>query len=332
MLGVGLAFAFGQAANLPATAALPITVPITLPKPGQTWDYPAWGKNTFQPLPGHPLTFPRWSFEALVAISRQPGLASLHRDVALICQSGSEPTDAASAFPDCDAGLIDAHGAWVPLGRHRLLAALRLPSDRLLLLTRDLSLVLRDALGGEKLLASAVADPRVSDDGARVVFTQFPSGTRSLAPGNRGIIAGLKVADGLRWTVTEDAMASSPFPVPGSDDVLFLSARTGLASIWLASPGKPDRQITNRGKTRVDAGFIPVFGRELVWIPGTRTAVYTASYGTHSLWKLDLETAKAVRLGPGRLPQLAEGAAILAVDDDSRAASSVVRYPLRYQP
>lgn len=135
-------------------------------------------------------------------------------------------------------------------------------------------------------------------------------------------------------TVTEDPLGSSPFPVPGSEDVLFLSARTGLASIWLASPGKPDRQITNIGKTNIDKSFVPVFGRELVWLPDshTRKAVFTASYGKHALWLLDIDSGKAIRLGPGRLPTLKKKDTVQAVNDNTSSLSVIVEYSCGGRP
>ncbi len=219
-----------------------------------------------------PVLVPRWTAAALQRIAHHAGLASLHRDLALVCDGTSIPSDAASALPDCDAARVDKEGAIHPLRRNGLIAAQMLPADRMLLLTRNLSLLLRDTSGSESLIASSAANPRVSEDGTQVVFTQFSTGTVFLRPGEVGRIVSQKISDGKWRTVTEDPSASSPFPVPvpgsgsgsGSDDVLFLSARTGLASIWIASPGKPDRQITNVGKTKMDASFVPVFGQELV--------------------------------------------------------------------
>ena len=262
----------------------------------------------------------------LKKLSRHTGLTSLHRDLALVCEAAQATSDAPSVLPNCDAALIDRDGALHALGRNHLLAAQRLPADRMLFLTRDLSLIIRETSGVEHIIASSAAEPRVSEDGSRVVFTQF-HGATELQPGNIGKLVSRNMSDGVLHTVTEDPSASSPFPVPGSQDVIFLSARTGLASIWMAAPGLPDRQITNIGKTRVDGNFVPVFGRELVWIPGTRKAVYTASYGTHNLWLLDIDKGRAVKLGPGRLPQWAENAAIMAIDDDPGSPGGAVQYP-----
>lgn len=277
------------------------------------------------------LPFPRLDPAGMKSMAGLRGLASLHRDLALICGETSYPTDAAAALPDCEAALVEKGGRLLALNRKNLLAAQRLPGNRMLLLQRDLSLFLRDASGRESLLAVSVAEPRVSEDGATVIFTQYPPGTAGLEPGLAGKLAAMGIDDGKRRIVTEDRHASSPFPVPGTEEVLFLSARTGLASIWIAAPGKPDRQLTNIGKIAVDKEFIPVFGRELVWVPGSRKAVYTAHYGTHSLWVLDIDRGKARKLGPGRLPAMREDGSVLAASGDP-AIPETVSYSLEGYP
>jgi hypothetical protein len=248
-------------------------------------------------------------------LARLKGLASWHGGkVALICQETAHPSDASSAQPDCGLAQVGPSGALMSLGRNGLLAAQSLPGDRMLLLSRDLTLSLRDAIGREIVMATSVAEPRASDDGSHVIYTQFAPGSHRLEPGLVGKLTGMRLADKQTRIITEDATASSPYPVPGSDEVVFLSARTGLASIWLAAPGKLDRQLTNVGKTTVDAQFIPVYGREWVWLPGGRKAVYTASYGDHHLWELDIDSGKARRLGPGRLPTLIRAGAGASAD------------------
>jgi hypothetical protein len=80
--------------------------------------------------------------------------------------------------------------------------------------------------------------------------------------------------------------------------VLFVSGRTGVASLWLARPGQPARQLTNVGAREVGPGFVPVPGRELVWLDG-QTAVYTATYdGIATRWTLDVETGAAREVTP----------------------------------
>jgi hypothetical protein len=200
----------------------------------------------------------------------------LRRDVRLVCDPAPHPSDAPDAMPDCDAVLVDAAGGTRALGRGGLLAAERFDPDRLLLLTRDLRLVLRDGDGRERTLATAAADPRVADEGGRVAYVELPAGTTELRPGVTGRLVLLDLRRGTRRVVADHPMDSTPFPVPGSDDVLFVSARTGVASLWLAAPGRPPEQLTNVGARAVGPGFVPVPERELAWVPGTRTAVYPA--------------------------------------------------------
>jgi hypothetical protein len=140
---------------------------------------------------------------------------------------------------------------------------------------------------GGNTVARDVADPRVAADG-RIVFTQLPPG-RDVAPDTVGKLVVLDLARGTRRIAVDDPHASSPFIVPGSDEVLYVSSRTGLASLYLARPGRSPRQLTNVGMRRVQPGFVPVPGRELEW--QGRTAVFTARYsGVESRWSLDLDT------------------------------------------
>jgi len=275
--------------------------------------------------------FPRRTPAGMKNLGRLRGLASLHRDLALLCGDSPRPSDAGAVQPDCEAALVESDGSLRALNRRGLYAAQRLPGDRMLFLERNLSLFLRDPSGSEKRVAASVAEPRASEDGSTVVFTQYPPGTERLEPGLAGKLVGMGMGGGTPRVITEDPSASSPFPVPGTEEVIFLSARTGLASIWMASPGKPDRQLTNIGKTEVDGEFTPVYGRELIWIPGSRKAVYTAHYGSHTVWLLDVDTGKARKLGPGRLPAFQEDGTIAAVTGPEESPQ-IVHYGLTGTP
>jgi hypothetical protein len=208
----------------------------------------------------------------------ESGPALVVEDVTLRCDEAPLHGDSADAVPDC---LLPA------LGIGGLLAAERLGDD-ILLLTRDLRLVLRSADGRERVLARGAADPRVAPDGRRaIVYTQFPEGTTELTPGTPGRIVLLDLDRGTRRVVTDHPLDSSPFLVPGSDDVLFVSGRTGVASLWLARPGRAAEQLTNVGFVVVDERFQPVPGRELRF--DGRRASYTASYGgARSTWTLEV--------------------------------------------
>jgi hypothetical protein len=172
------------------------------------------------------------------------------------------------------------------------------------LATRDLTLTPERALlwrmpdGGQRVIARDVADPRIAPDGKRVVFTQLPTGRSDIAPDTTGHLVLVDLERGTRRTISRHPLDSSPFVVPGSDDVLFVSGRTGVASLFLARPGEPVRQLTNVGMKHLDpARFVPVPGRDLEFQPGTRVAVYTARYGgVASRWSVDVDTGEARRL------------------------------------
>jgi hypothetical protein len=179
----------------------------------------------------------------------------------------------------------------------------RLAGAGQVLLDEQRRLVVRGADGVDREIARDAADARVesSDGRRRVAFTQLPPG-RAIAPDTTGHLVVLDLDRGTRRTVTDHPLDSSPFIVPGSDDVLFVSGRTGIASLWLASPGRAPRQLTNVGMRRLDpASFVPVPGRELTWIAGTRRAVFVARYGGEATrWEIDVDTGAARRLGGAR--------------------------------
>ncbi len=244
------------------------------------------------------VTRPSLGAEALVALAARGDVAALDGDVALVCPPG--PAGDAHAA-SCDAAWVGASGGLTPWGRGDLLAAARLDASRVVSLTRDRELVLATPSSEPRVLATHVADPRVAPDRRAVAFTALRGD--DISPATTGRLVVLDLDRGTRRVVTDHPMDSSPFFRPGSDDIVFVSARTGIASLWLARPGARPRQLTNVGARAVDASFVPVPGRELVWLDA-RTAVFTATYDDVSvLWALDVETGRAVSLGPGRWPQ-----------------------------
>ncbi|MBZ0232639.1 MAG: hypothetical protein K8M05_09950, partial [Deltaproteobacteria bacterium] len=185
-----------------------------------------------------------------------------------------------------------------------------LDGDRTIALTRDRDLVLAAPSGEPRVLATHAADPRVAPDRRAVAFTALRGD--ELSPATTGRLVVLDLDRGTRRVVTDHPMDSAPFFRPGSDDLLFVSARTGVASLWLARPGDRPRQLTNVGARTVDASFVPVPGRDLAWLDA-RVAVFTATYdGVATLWAIDVNAARAASLGPGRWPQR-HGDAIVAV-------------------
>lgn len=268
------------------------------------------------------------SMDGLARVAATPGVVALDGDVALVCPVVGAGTDSGTSG-GCDAAIVDPAGALRGLGRDDLAAAVRIDPDRIVVLTVDHRLVILGGAGGERELSARAADPRAAGPG-RVVFTELRGDGIGIDPATTGRLVVMDLDRGTRRVVTDHPMDSAPFAVPGSDDVVFVSARTGLASVWLAQPGRPPRQLTNVGRRRVDAEFVPVPGRELAWLPGTRIAIFTAHYGAPALWALDIDTGRASRLGPGRLPR-AQGAGVIAVDaggaviDPAAVAAAVAR-------
>ena len=248
------------------------------------------------------------------ALAADPSIAAVDGDVALACAAAPAGTDAIA--PRCDAVVVSADGARAALGRADLLAAARLDAARLVLLTAGGELRVR-AGDAEQVLARDARDPRVAPDRRVIAFTQYPpGGGPGAAPGR---LVALDLARGARWVIADDPLASSPFPVPGGGQVLYVSARTGLAALYVAEPGFAPRQLTNVGRRVVDDAFVPVPGRELAWLDASH-AIYTATYaGEARLWALDVATGAARDLGPGRRPRAVAGGVEAVIDGATRA-------------
>ncbi len=252
--------------------------------------------------------------EVLLAAASLPNLATFHHDLAMRCPDfGPER----AVGDGCSIERLGEDGAFHATGVDNVIAAWRFDPTRALTLSPGLDLALDDLDGERQVIAHGALDPRVADDGHRAVFVHLES--RSAAPelGEPAYLTLYDARTGELRRITDDPRDTAPWVVPGSDDVLFTSARTGLASLWLApGDGSAPRQLTNVGLTRIEAGFVPVPSRELVWLPGTRKAVYSAHYGTHELYLLDVDTGEARHLGRGRLPAIHPHGGIVAIDDD----------------
>ena len=100
-------------------------------------------------------------------------------------------------------------------------------------------------------------------------------------------------------------------PIPGLDDVLYVSTVTGIASLWLASLEGSPRQLTNVGYGADDSQLDPVYGDQVLWIDAYRI-VFTASYASDVLWAFDVRTMSLVEVGPGAHPALGEHGELLS--------------------
>lgn len=252
-----------------------------------------------------------------------PDLATFHRDVALLCP----PFGPERNFGDgCEIALL-SDGIFVPTGRNGLMAAWRFDDDRVLTLDAGLDLALDDLDGTRTVIARGALDPRVADDGHRAVFSQLESGASIAELGESAFLTLYDFETQTLERITDDPRDSAPWLVPGSSDVLFTSARTGIASLWLASGDGAVRQLTNIGLQTMGPSFVPVPSRELVFLPESRIAVFSAHYGTHELWSVDLDSGTTENIGPGRLVALHPDGGVVAVhDDDPSVGRQVVRY------
>lgn len=261
--------------------------------------------------------------ELLGIAASVPQLAVFHHDVALVC-----PPSAPGHAPisGCEIGRLD-HSGLSSRGIAGVMSAWWFDESHLLTLAPDLTLALEDGVSDRRILARGALDPRVADDGRQMLYIQLDGEPETFEAGDVGYMTVLDAQSGLVRRITDDPLDSNPWLVPASDDVLFTSARTGLASLWLAAPDGTVRQLTNIGKTEIDDAFIPVPSRELVWVPQTRMAVFSAHYGTHELWSIDVDTGEAAHIGPGRLPALHPEGGIVAVNDDNPSSPlQIVHY------
>jgi len=248
-----------------------------------------------------------------------PDVRLVHRDVALLCPDfGAER----AVGDGCEVATVHTDG-FTSTGITGVVSAWRFDADRVL--TLDTSLRLK--LDADTELARGVLDPRAGDDGRRALYVQLDGEPDHFEPGDPGYLTMLDVETGEVERITEDVRDTSPWLVPFSDDVLFTSARTGLASLWIKVKGQEPRQLTNLGLTDITADFVPVPSRELVWVPGTRRAVFSAHYGTHELWSVDVDSGEAKHVGPGRMPAIhPEGGIVAVADDDPALGLQIVRY------
>lgn len=250
--------------------------------------------------------------------ARSDGFAQLHRDLSLSCSTAPSDLEAGCTLHRWTADgseLVDVGGVH---------GAYRLDDDTTVAVTEDLRLLRFDDGGEPEVLVRGAADLRVADDGRRVTYARFDGEPEYLEP---GWPVTWMVHDLETNTVTElssDARDVAPFPVPGSSDILFLSTRSGVASFWLAQANAAPRQLTNVGMTEVGPGFVPVPGRELVWLEDGVTAVFSAHYGDKDIWALDITTGEARRLGPGRSPHFTADGDLVVIDDRDPARPRVV--------
>jgi len=249
-----------------------------------------------------------------------PGFALLHRDLALTCEPS--PSD---LLVGCALHRWTAAGP-EPVDVGPLFAAYRLDDTTTVAVDDELRLLRIDDTGDATVLARGVMDLRVGDDGQRVTYAQLDGEPAQLIPGTPATWMVHDLTTDTRRPLSDDPRDVAPFPMPGSHDLLYVSTRSSVASLWVRPAEGPPRQITNVGLTEVGPGFVPVPGRELVWLPDGVTAVFSAHYGDKDLWAVDVSSGQALRLGPGRSPHFTADGDLVAIDDRDPAAPRVVSY------
>jgi hypothetical protein len=194
-------------------------------------------------------------------------------------------------------------------------ARLAMPAydGRLVVLTTDDRLLfgMPDALHE---IARWAAEPRVSDDGRLVAYVALADGIEAPELGAPTVIVLHDLETDRTEIVSNDALASSPMPIPGTREVLYVSTSSGVASLWRAGT-----QLTNAGMERVEQGFVPIPHRELAWI-GSNELVFTAE---DRVWRVNLATGAGEALGPGAWPRASADGSIVARRDRSADCSVV---------
>ena len=230
-----------------------------------------------------------------------PGLVMGHTQrageaAAVVCPKNAPRTD---ALPGCEVFYVDRAGTVQPLG-FRGYSAEIFPGNRAVAVwTDDLRLLKYElASGAVQELARGVLEPRLFPDGTGISFSRAPGLTR-LTPGFNACPYVQSFGDEAK-RVAGPCHAQAPFVSPGGS-ALYVSTESGLATMVNAG-----RAVLSR------SGFIPVPGRELVWLDADR-ALYTAHYETQTLWLFDARTRTARQVGVGREPAIVDGR-VLAFD------------------
>ncbi len=260
----------------------------------------------------------------------QPGLTYWDRDVLTTCPDSIALDEGA---PCTVAELVGTTTRAVDVADVRL--ALRARSGLVVLKTNG-ALVLRTTSGTESTLTAWAAEPSVAADGVRVAFLTVAEGAAVpsdgvVEPGTPLRLVLYDLRDSVVRTIAEDADASSPFVVPNSDDVVYVSSRSGLASIWRGN-GEYEIQITNVGLESGDQGVLPTFGNHVVWVPGTRTLAFEVQTTESTIWQYDVALGTIEALGPGAWPQIAPDGTVLAASALSSDPACAVTYLANIDP
>jgi hypothetical protein len=285
------------------------------------------------PVPVEPLAAFRPTEAQLLAIGRAAGVRSWHRDVALRCPYAESATEVehAEARRACEVLVLEGD-VLRATGIEGAFAAERLTDDAVLVLERDGALVARREDGTlVRALDVGVNEAYASDDGLRAVYTRDVA----VEGGGRTEIAVVEIASGEPVLIATDATARDPRLVPGAtDDVVFVSRRSGHAAIWRASAGGAAVQLTNQGAGEVPWGrryelLTPVFGGDAAWLGDERdpTLLFWAElYGEPHAYLFHLADEAPLRLGPGFYTRQLDDGSIAGVTRSDGGTARVRRY------
>lgn len=221
----------------------------------------------------------------------------------------------------CVVNVVDANGRLSPTGITGARAAQSLGDGRFVAWGWDGRLSIRDSGGGSTEIAPVALDPWVDAVARRVVFVAPLSEGASLDPGDDREVVHYDLASGARESLIIDATAAAPVPIPGTTDVLYVSSASGVASIVRVG-AEETRTLTNVDATSVEQEFVPVYGRQLVFVDGGDRLVFAAEYESDAIWSLDLRTGDAEELGPGRFPALGSDGSVLATSSSGADCAS----------
>jgi hypothetical protein len=211
---------------------------------------------------------------------------------------------------------VDAAGAH-ELALPGVRRALDAGGGALVLWREDGALVHRSASGEERVLAGWANDPSVGSRDSSIAYLTVAEADLEEDDHGREPVLGaaiqvvLQSMSGAPEVLTVDPDAASPWPLPDGSGVLFVSTRTGVASLFRVRRGEEPVQLTNVGLEEVGQDFVPVPAGELVWLPDGR-AVFATNAERDELWLLDPTSGDTERLGPGAHPRVA-GGEVLAV-------------------
>jgi hypothetical protein len=235
-----------------------------------------------------------------------------------------EPRDE-QELATCSAGRV-AEGAVIEVAWASSLGVIRvLPAadGNFVALLRDERLVLTRNDGSiDRELAAWANDPWISEDGLRIAWVGLADGVEAWDFGVPTAILAQDLSEATPTVVTDDALASTPRPIPGTRDILYVSSEGGVASIWVGGPERAPTRLTNVGLTTIGPEFVPVPDRELAWSQGVLFYSADDENNEHRIWRLSLVDGVVTMLGPGSWPRINSNGWVLARQTEGECAAS----------